>query len=257
LKGIVDRADFHGAAARAKGTVAPVVNRVFDIFLKIVGVGFVLAGLGALFGLIVAKVYMALHNGMLFQENLFPIGSTEKLLFNIGLVLAAILSVFILLIGLALFRRKWPIPTWASGALLGIFFIGLAVAVALGGDVGPRVRDRFNGIHHSKTIDLQPFDSVDINGSNVTYRYISSDKNYAQIFYDGNADISPVKLNVINHKLNIDVSSFHGQKCDMLCLFPNNNLQIIVYTPTFPPVNASPGVNAIFGPCNESYCGYQ
>jgi phage shock protein PspC (stress-responsive transcriptional regulator) len=258
LKGIVDRADFPGAADRAKGKVAPVANGIFDIILKIVGVGFILAGLGALFGLIATKVYMILHNGMLFQENLFPVGSTETLLFNLGVVLAGIVSVFVLLIGLALFRRKWPIPTWASAVLLGLFFVGLAISAALAGDVAPKVRDRVHGIHHLKTISLQPFDSVNINGNGVSYRYIPSNTSYyAQIIYDGNADTSPIKAKVTNHKLNIDTTAFRGEKCDMLCLFPNNNLMIVVYSPTFPATNASPGVKSIQGPCFEDSCDYR
>lgn len=44
LKEVVERADVKGAAQRANGTVAPFINSVFRIILKITGVGFILAG---------------------------------------------------------------------------------------------------------------------------------------------------------------------------------------------------------------------
>ncbi|MDB5160837.1 MAG: rane protein of unknown function [Candidatus Saccharibacteria bacterium] len=232
LKEVVDRADLKGAAQRANGTLIPVINNFLKLVLKIVGVGFILAGLLALFGLIAAKVYMALHSDRLFQENIFPVGASEHLLLNIGLILAGIIALFVVLSGMAIFRRKWPIRGWITGLLAGLFLIGLATAIALAGDAAPKVRDRYEAATHTTTRTLQPFTSVNLSGRGVDVQYEQSGNYAVKMHYFGNPDLSKIKTTVVNNQLIIDSQNFdYKRQCDMLCAFPTYNMVITIEAP--------------------------
>jgi phage shock protein PspC (stress-responsive transcriptional regulator) len=241
LKEAVENADIAGAARRGGGAAVTFINSFFRIILKIGGILTMFVGLCMLFGLIAVGAYIWLHGGQLFQENLFPVGRTETLLQAIGLVLAGLIAVFVILIGTAIFRRKWPIKVWATGVLMGIFFIGFAVSSALTADIVPKVRDRFEATTHSTTRALQPFSSVDITGGGINVEYAYS-KDYAVKlhYYDG-PNLATLKTTVVNNRLEIDSQQFaNTRKCTMLCIFPNYDMIVTVYSPTLPDAPSKP-----------------
>jgi phage shock protein PspC (stress-responsive transcriptional regulator) len=232
LKEVVERSDVKGAAKRANGTVAPVVNSVFQIILKIVGVGFIIVGLSALFSLVAARTYMAAHHGQLFQENLFPVGTAENVLADLALALAGLLGIFIIICGVAIFKRRWPIRGWITGVLTALFLIGLAVALALSAGIAPKVRDRYLSRSHTQTRSVQPFQDVVIQGKDVDYDWEYADAYSVSFHYFDNPDISKIKTTVSNNLLTIDTSSYtRDRNCDMLCLFRAYNLLITVKGP--------------------------
>jgi phage shock protein PspC (stress-responsive transcriptional regulator) len=232
LKEVVERADVKGAAKRANGTVAPVVNSIFRTILRIIGVGFILGGLTALFGLIAAKTYMSTHHGQLFQENLFPVGTTEQVLANLGLALAGLVAIFVIICGVAAFKRRWPIGGWITGILTAMFFIGFSIALALTADAAPKVRDRYLSRSHTTTRSVQPFQDVVIQGKDIDYQWEYADSYSVSFHYFDNPDISKIKTTVNNNLLTIDTSNYQRERtCDMLCIFPAYNLLITVKGP--------------------------
>jgi phage shock protein PspC (stress-responsive transcriptional regulator) len=232
IKEAVERADVKGATKRANSTVAPVINSVFRVFLKILGVGFILAGVASIFGLIVVRTYMAAHHGKLFEENLFPVGSTEQLLADLGLTLAGLLAVFLIICGVAIFKRRWPIKGWITGVLTAIFVIALAVTLALTAGVAPKVRDRYLSRSHTQTRSVQPFQDVVIQGKDVDYQWEYADTYSVSIHYFDNPDVSKIKTTVSNNLLTIDTSNYQRERnCDMLCIFPAYNLLVTVKGP--------------------------
>lgn len=241
LKEVVERADVKGAAKRANGTVAPVINTVFRAILKVFGVGFILGGLAAIFGLIAVKTYMAAHHGQIIQENLFPVGTTEHALADLALALAGLLAIFVIICGVAIFKRRWPIRGWITGVLTALFFIGFAVSLALTAGAAPKVRDRYLSRSHTVTRSVQPFQDVVIQGKDVDYQWQYADSYSVSFHYFDNPDISKIKTTVSNNLLTIDTSNYQRERnCDMLCLFRAYNLLITVKGPkplsrTLPP----------------------
>jgi hypothetical protein len=134
---------------------------------------------------------------------------------------------------MAMFRRKWPIHSWITGVIIGIFFVGLATSIALAADAAPKVRDRYNAIHRSTIRTLQPFSTVDFAvGEGVTVDYRQSSAYSVTLDYVGNPDLSAIKTSVDNGHLNInDQSLGYGKHCNMLCLFPTYNMKITVNSP--------------------------
>ncbi|MEO6513910.1 MAG: PspC domain-containing protein [Candidatus Saccharimonadales bacterium] len=232
LKDIVDRADATGAVKRAGGTVAPIINTVFGVGLKLIGVAGIITGLGIVFGLVATRIYMAAHHGQLFQENLFPVGATEHFLADLILVLIGLIAVFGVVCGVAIFKRKWPLRGWATGAIVGVFFVGLATAGALSIDTAHNVRDRYLSRAHTTTRSVEPFQNVAITGKDIDYRWEYAENYSVAFHYFDNPDISKIKTTVSNNLLQIDTSAYNRDRnCSMLCVFPAYNLLITVKGP--------------------------
>ncbi|MFI5271364.1 MAG: hypothetical protein ACHQT9_04975, partial [Candidatus Saccharimonadales bacterium] len=234
LKDVVDRADIKGAAKRANSTFAGPVNTIFRIILKIIGLVFILSGLSVMFGIVAAGTYVLLHSGSPFQDNIFPVGLQERLLLSIAMSVISIAALFIVVFGVAIFRRKWPIHTWVTGILVGLLFIGLAVGGALGADVYPNIRDRYNSNVHSTVRSVQPFTAINLdNANNVNIDFQPSSKYYVSFNYYDHPNLGSIKTYVKGGTLFIDSNQFNPHRsCNAICIPITYNMDITVYTPS-------------------------
>lgn len=248
LKEVVERADVKGAARRANDSVSRPINAFFRFVLKFVGVIFVISGLAALFGLVAAETYVWLHNDNLLQDNIFPVGFREHLLLHIGIAVAALVSLFIILLGMAIFRRKWPIRNWITGVLVGLLLIGMAAGGALTADAVPNVRDRYNANVHTTTRSIKPFTAVNGDlGNGVDVNYQASDKYSVSLKYYGNPDISNIKTTVTNGTLVIDTQQFDWHRnCSTICIPDTYDMQITINSPNQPQFNWPTGQIKMF-----------
>ncbi|HWB38682.1 MAG TPA: PspC domain-containing protein [Candidatus Saccharimonadales bacterium] len=232
LKDSVNKADVPNAARRINNSFLEFVDRLFRICIKLVGIGFALFGLLVLAVAAITRIYMSLHDGKLFQENLFPVGSREQLLVGVALGLAVLFSIFLILAGVAVFKRKWPINGWVTGVLAVIFLAGSITSIALAADAVPRVRERFETIQHTTAVkNIKQFDKVVTNGD-IDISYISSPSYAANIYYVGHPDLKKVKIYVANKTLYIDSRQLDKvNHCTMLCLYPRYDMTVDVYAP--------------------------
>lgn len=232
IKQSVDKADIPAATRRFNETTLTVINTVLRLLVKITGVGFILAGLAALFGIAITKAYMMLHDGKLFQENLFPVGGREDWLLGIVMVLGVLVSIFLLLIGFAALKRKWPIRGWVTGILVGLLLIGSAATAALAADAAPRIQQRYEtSLHTTPVSNITPFSRVETTG-NLDISYISAPRYAVDFHYVGKPDVSKIKVSVKNGTLYIDSRQFDKvEHCSMLCIFPRHNMTVEVYAP--------------------------
>jgi phage shock protein PspC (stress-responsive transcriptional regulator) len=246
LKDSVSKADVAGTARRVNNTILAFLNGVFRVGFKLVGIGLVLVGIALLAFTAIAKVYAALHNGQLFQENLFPVGVREEWLFDLGLVLMAIVAMFLVLTGIATLRRKWPIRAWITGLLAGLFLVGSVATAALAADAAPRINQRYEaGLHTTAIKDIQPFSKVQADGIDITS--ISSPTYAVNLHYFGNPDLSKIKVYVADDTLYVDASALtSGDHCTMLCLFPKYDLTVQVYAPNVQDFKAPPNTDIFY-----------
>ncbi len=235
LKSLVARADVPGVAHRARGTLVPWINSVFRVVLKLAGVFTILCSLAVFFGLLATSLYVLLDRGNSSLQAFFPFGTKENLLAAIGLAFLALATVFMVVLGLAMVRRRWPIAPWATGILISLLFVGLASGIALGADVAPTVRQRFISAHHSSTSGLEPFTTVNVTGERpVEFRH--GDGYAISYSYVNNPDIK-VSAGVVGQTLELNTDKFSRQNnCSVLCLFPDYDLTITVYSPNTPAV---------------------
>lgn len=238
LKEVVDRADVKGAARRANESISRPLNAFFRFVLKFIGVVFVMSGLAALFGLVAGESYVLVHNGSLLQDNIFPVGFREHLLLNIGIGVAALISLFVVLFGVAIFRRRWPIRGWITGILIGLIFIGMAAGGALAADTVPHVRDRYNANVHTVMRQVKPFTNVSSTGDGVNINYQASDSYSVSVKYYGQPNLGNIKTTVVNGTLVIDTQQFDWHRnCETLCIPDTYNVDITVSSPNQPAVD--------------------
>jgi phage shock protein PspC (stress-responsive transcriptional regulator) len=232
LKESVSKADVPGAARRANTYLLPLIDKIMRVALKLFGIAFITAGLSTLFSLGLAKIYMLLHDGRLFQENLFPVGAREQWLLGTGMLAVAFIAILLILAGISGFKRKWPIHGWATGVLVGLFMASSMASVALAADAAPRVQERYETSMHTTAIkDVQPFSKVVTDGS-VDISYISSPDYAVNLHYFDHPDLSKVKITVRDKILYIDSRELDDTNhCTMLCLFPRYNMTVQVYAP--------------------------
>lgn len=233
LKEVISHADVKGTAQRAHKNLAEPINKMFSLFLKVVGLAFVLLGLTALFGLIAGETYFLTNSGTWLQNNIFPVGFREQLVLHIAAGMAALIALFTILLGIAIFRRKWPIRTWVTGVLIGLLLIGLAAGGALAANVYPNVRDRYNANTHTVLRSVAPFTSVSglaIGTDSINYQ--QSNKYYVALNYYGHPNLSAIKTTVNKGALLLDTSRFDWQRnCATLCFPKSYHLVITVYSP--------------------------
>ncbi len=231
LKEVVERTDVKGAAKRVNAAVVGPINGLFRFLLKLLGIFFVLFGLSVLFGLIASETYILSNGNTWGQYNIFPVGFREHLLLYTATMVVALMGVFIIFFGIAMFRRKWPIRTWVTGTLLGIAFIGMAVGGALAGNVYPNVRDRYNANVHNSIRTLPSFSTLSVSGdTNINFQ--TSKTYYVELQYYGHPNLRQVKTTVRNNELIIDSSQFNeSRNCRIICIPNGYNLMITVYSP--------------------------
>lgn len=234
LKRVVESADVPGTAERFGRKVSPFLNSVFYAVLKIAGVAVLCMGLMLLFGLITGSVYLALHHWQIITENFFPVGTTEHLAVVIALSWFALLALFMILIGLALMRRKWPTAPWATGVLIGLLFVGLATSISLGADIAPKVRSRVDAARHTTTLSVASFSNLIASGNAMVD--VQQGNNYSvTMSYIGNPDVSKISISSAGGTLKIDSSQLKDRSdCTVICAFPDYDLKITVYTPVAP-----------------------
>ncbi|HET6924399.1 MAG TPA: hypothetical protein VFH39_01035, partial [Candidatus Saccharimonadales bacterium] len=244
LKEIVERADVKGAARRANDTlsgpaarVRDVIDTAFRLLVKIVGIGLTLFGLFMLALLAFGSIYLSVHGNVIY-DNLFPIGFQEHLLVYMAVFVAALMTLFIILFGMAIFRRKWPIRTWLTGVLVGLTVIGLVSGSALAANVVPRVRDRYNAHFNTLVKNVAPFTKLNVVGPQAAVSLQTSDKYYVAVKYYDKSDPSKIKVSVKNGTLTIDNTQYQWDRhCSSLCLPNHFDAQVTVYSPNPPAVS--------------------
>jgi len=235
LKEVVKRADVKGAADRANKTLAGPINSSFRFVLKLIGIVFVISGLSLLFSLIAAETYVLLHGTTLLQDNIFPVGLREHLLLDISMVVVGLISIFIVLFGMAMFRRKWPIHAWITGILIGLIFIGMAAGGALAADAYPNIRNRYNANIHTTVRTVAPFTTVNTLGKGIDINYQTADTYSVSLRYFDHPDLSQVKTTVQNGTLLIDSSQFDQHRnCQTICIPDTYNVTVTVSSPNSP-----------------------
>lgn len=245
IKQVINQADIKGTAKRASRTIAGPINMIFRLLLKAVGGILVLFGLTGIFALISGEIYLLVNSNLWQRYNIFPIGFREYLLLDIAAVVAALIAVFIIVIGIAIIKKKWPIKTWVSGVLVGLIFVGLAIGGPLVGNVYPNVNNRYNANSHSSLRSVAPFNGVDFVGETpFNLNYQTSSKYYVLLNYYGHPDLDNIKTSVSGKTLTVDTSRFNpSRNCRIVC-FPNTyDLQITIMSPDAIQLENEPGLN--------------
>jgi len=142
LKEVVEQADVKGAAERATSTVGKAVQSVLKVLLAVVGIGVAAAGVAMLTGILTIGTYLLVHGSQVNNQLVFPVGTLETVVAASGLIISLILAIFLLASGVAMVKRRWVLPGWATGSLIALFVVCAGVGAALVLDSVPDVSRR-------------------------------------------------------------------------------------------------------------------
>jgi phage shock protein PspC (stress-responsive transcriptional regulator) len=229
LKDMVDRADVKGAARRASGVAGKVVHRVLKVALGLVGVTMMMGATAALLGLTTASTYWALNRDII-PDHIFPVGGAETLLIVLAFVAAAMVSLFLLFAGLAMVKRKWPLPGWGLGAMIAIFLASVAVGGALAADAVPKVRQRYEASLHTYTRTVPEFNKLHLQGTVYTQITYERSPNYAVLVkHRGDVNFSKLTADVRDQTLTVDLRALSDStRCEKLCLFDSLFTEVVI-----------------------------
>lgn len=232
LKDVVERADVKGAASRAQRLVSVIVGGALRVIATIIGYGLVLAGIVALMALTTFGVYWMLNHDLV-PAHVFPVGAGEVALICLAFVVVAIAASFLLIAGLAVIRRRWPLSGWVLGALVAVSLASAAVAGALIVDAAPKIQERYEAAKHSYVRTVPEFNTVRVLGNmwvNVHYEQSST---YSVVgSYWGDAKFSSLATNVNDGALTIDARPLaQSLRCRKLCLLQSSLAEIVVRAP--------------------------
>lgn len=237
LKRASQNMDFAGAAKWANASLAGPINRIFGICLKLAGIGMVAFGLFVIFGLVGGLVYYLVNRDIWAQYNFFPIGISQHVLAYVAASVVALAGIFIILFGVGIVRRRWPAPVWATGILLGMLMLGVAVSGGLVASVYPQVRDSYYANTYQTTRQLTPFDTVNYSGDNLwdmNVNFAYADTYYVTLDAYGHPDLTALKTAVKGNTLLINTGAFSQKRtCPVLCVPDVYNVSLTIHAPNF------------------------
>lgn len=233
LKRVAQRADVPAAAQRVSRVIPDGLRLFFKIVLALIGVGLVLGGIGSLLGTAILLVYGLMRGLQVGHATIFPVGTEQVLVLICGLVITCLVSAILIASGVALIRRKWPLPGWALAAMVGLFIAAAAVGTGLGVDSASAVRQQYDHVQLSRFIPVQTFSQVNFVGDDtVFYTIVPGVRSEVEIRTLGDINTSAITISEHNGTLTVDTTKFHPvANCNVICPFGLTNTEIIVHTP--------------------------
>lgn len=235
LKSVVERADVPAATQRVTRGLRQVVQGIMRVLLVILGVGFMITGISSLLGVMTAGLYMLLRPEHAFQEDIFLVNGTEVLVVVLALVAAAIFCAFLLMIGMAMLRRKWSLPGWVGATMVGVLLVSIATGAALVPGIAQDVKKRYEAAHHVTKEVVAPFAKLKVIGDeNTAVNFVQSSSYGVEFKYFGGADPKLLKRTVTKGVLTVDPTAFiEASRCTSICLYDDSDMEIVVRAPSF------------------------
>jgi phage shock protein PspC (stress-responsive transcriptional regulator) len=233
IKRVVDQADVPGATRRVANVVGGVAEEIAKLFLGFVGIVLTTVGSVGLLAALTSAVYLLTGHGELNGEKFLPVGTTETWMVVAAAASVAILFLTLILVGIAMVRRKWQTPGWGVAALFGLFFVTAPIAGALIAGSVPDIRHRFEALHKTQTVSVAAFKNVDLTGHDTRFSYVPDSKYFLEYQYIGGKHITgSIRASVQGDTLHVNTDKFMDQHtCDGFCIYSGPDLQVIIHAP--------------------------
>lgn len=217
LKQVVERADLPGAARRGSSAAARIITVVGRVVLLIIGLPLAVGSGIALLGTMAMSAYFLMDGFKIASHVVAPIGSREVAGFVAGVVAVLCVLLFMMLVGIAMVRRRWQLPAWGVAALVGIFFLSASVGGALAADTESGIRRRIETLQHTRVVQVEPFEAVAVNGPETSFMYVPDGKNYVRYDYWGSVNVNKLQSVVKNGQLSVNTNGADPYTCHNFC----------------------------------------
>lgn len=238
LKEVAERADVPGAARRAQGTFAGVLAVIGKAILICIGSILTLVAGLALLWTATVTTYILINGAIVAGQVVFPVGTHEVIGFVATVVAILSLLLVLLLVGVAMIRRRWQLPAWGVAAFVGVFFIAAAAGGAFAPEAVNDVNGRVEALHHTQTHQTTAFTSADFNGKDTRFIFIRDSRTYVNYEYYGDLNTSRIKTSVENGRLHVDTNDVSDKyRCNIFCIYSGPDLQVVVHAPSLTDVS--------------------
>ncbi|HYH74809.1 MAG TPA: PspC domain-containing protein [Candidatus Saccharimonadales bacterium] len=247
LKEVVDQADVPGAAQRATRTLAPFFEKVGLIIVILIGVGFLLAGVATIMTGTIGGAYVLLNQQDIFRYSDYTL-SARDYIFGSSLLLTILVIGFALtLVGVAMIRRRWFVPGWATAGLVGLFFVGVTVMGPLTPGVVQKFESYATALDRTASRAVQePFTALHIvdSGENydnpVRYEYRQAEIPSIEFEYVGDAELSDVQTTVKDGTLIINTAEYdNNPDCSGICIAGEHDMKVTIKHPDLKKITMS------------------
>ena len=198
-----------------------------------IGMCLLIAGIAGMLYTVSVGSYMLFNPDHLFDVGrIFPIGSSETTFMVIALSTAALSMLFLAIVGLAMIRRRWPIPVWLTAGLVSLFLVGGAIGTPMGLTVVPKVVDRYEALRTTETKTVPAFSNLVIDTDHSVQVEYQQANEYQVIFIAaGKVRSDALKATVSNGILTIAAHNWRANTdCGLLCIH-TEDLHIVVKAP--------------------------
>ncbi|HSX05540.1 MAG TPA: PspC domain-containing protein [Candidatus Saccharimonadales bacterium] len=233
IKHAVSGADVPGATRRASKVVGGFIATLVKVLLGVVGVGLIVGGLAVLLGSAGSLMFGLIRGVQVSNAPIFPIGKEEIAALVCAFVVVGLIASMVVASGVALVRRKWPMPGWAVAAVVGLFIAAGAVGTGFGLGVAPQVKSRVDALRHNRTVTLaQPIQRLHVLGTKAAYRVVYDTKPSVEIHAFGNVQPSDVTITEQNGLLTVDTRGLAKPSCTLFCPFDDgNSTEVVIHAP--------------------------
>lgn len=231
-------ADLPGVTKRAGGAANQLFGFIGELVRYAIVVVLTTISMIMFVWTIIAGVYTLMHGLTLGDRVIFPIGAEAVWGVVSVMVTLAVLALLLMAVAMATLKRKWTMPGWVTGTMIGVIFIAASVGTAIGFEVAPQVRDRYRELQQTQTYDLPPFNKTDLIGKEATFRFEPDDEYKLEVRYFGQKDqLQGIDKKVENGTLKIDTTGYKGEERDcVLCIDPGDELEVIIHAPATHPL---------------------
>ena len=231
LKKLVERADVPGAARRGGNAAAKTFGVLGTIVLLVIGLPLAIGAGFAILGTLALASFFLLDGFKVAGHVVAPIGGHEVLSFIAGTVALLMILLTMLLVGIAMVRRRWQLPAWGMAAIVGIFFLSAAVGGALAADVEPRISQRVRALEHTQIVQLPAFTQASLSGTDTHFTYVPDGKNYVSYHYFGSVNTNKLNATVLNNKLTVRTDGADTDTCNSFCTGVDPGIDVDVHGP--------------------------
>jgi phage shock protein PspC (stress-responsive transcriptional regulator) len=242
LKELVDRADVKGAADRATKAAGPLITRLLQIVVAIIGSVFVTVAMVTFVGLAMALTYLFFHrDDAIANAVAFPVGSAEVVFTAMAAIVVAAFSFLLLFGGMSMVNRRWSLPGWVTATLIFLMLAAGGVGTAVGPDTVRGVSDRYRDAQQVSMDRSKAFSSVLISDAHVDVVYERSDKYEVGVRYVGKEKPVDLAYTIEDGQLRITDDSIRWNECDGWCILPGSFEEIVVRAPKLESVTTTDG----------------
>lgn len=219
--------------ARHGNTVGKALGAFLRFCVAFFGALLILIAAIAIIGIIIGLMYALFGNtGYIDASKLQAFGIREILFVLIGSLAAIGAFALILLTGISMIKRRWPIPTWATAMLFAAVIIGGATGTAMGFDIVRSVSEKYEASKRTEIRQLSAFTKLELSSYNTTVMYEPADTHSVEVRTKGKVDTNALKTDVVDGTLRFTNEATSHNVCGFSPCIQLEHAEIVVHAPT-------------------------